>query len=120
MSRIIKKLRFSDSDIVLYCPDTYQSVPLDENNSDYASILKEVLEETTIITSEYIYLLDDFAFDCVDINELTTEIQNKVGITTTLSHIMPYAEKCAIYFEGALILTEKTALDEVVAAHDGR
>jgi hypothetical protein len=67
----------------------------------------------------YVYQLAGFPTGKVDREKLTAEIAAKAGITTALSYIHFYDGKCEIFFASAIANGEKTALDQVCAAHIG-
>ena len=68
-------------------------------------------------TVKYTYLITDFLNDAVYAGGLGEEI-GESSITTVLSYINSFTDRCDIYFESALTGPEVTTLDGLVAAHD--
>lgn len=70
--------------------------------------------------ADYVYPYTDFLNNTVNTQKLDSEIQESAAITKTLVSITAHESYCTIIFDVALDAGEETALDAIVAAHDGQ
>ena len=61
----------------------------------------------------------DFSTQSVNLKKLTEEIEANENISTSLDYINTDSGNCYIYFDGDLSESEITALNSIVANHDG-